>query len=191
MEHFYTNDSFGENWFTYSTLYSYIVDYFPTGSHFVELGCWKGKSAAYMAVEIANSKKEIKFDCIDIWSETAYLGDNQQKEFGDDLMNIFLKNIEPVSHLINVKRKDSSTAAEDYADESIDFVFIDADHTYEGVKKDILAWMPKVKVGGILAGHDYGWDPGIVRACNDIFGEGNYADDLGCGCFVLQKQKNN
>jgi hypothetical protein len=37
----------------------------------------------------------------------------------------------------------------------LDFVFIDADHSYPAVKADIAAWMPKVKVGGWLCGHDY------------------------------------
>jgi len=65
MEHFYKD--LGENWFTYPGLYSMIVEKYPTNSHFVEVGVWKGMSAAYMAVEIINSGKNIKFDCIDIW----------------------------------------------------------------------------------------------------------------------------
>lgn len=52
-------------------------------------------------------------------------------------------------------RKDSLAAADDVADGSLDFVFIDADHSYEGCKADIAAWMPKVKPGGLLSGHDY------------------------------------
>lgn len=52
-------------------------------------------------------------------------------------------------------RKDSVIAAGDFEDQSLDFVFIDADHNYEAVKKDIEAWLPKVKDGGIISGHDY------------------------------------
>lgn len=55
-----------------------------------------------------------------------------------------------------------------------DFVFIDADHRYEAVREDILGWMPKVKKGGIMAGHDYKVPgrrhPGVKRAVNEIFG---------------------
>lgn len=58
MEHFYK--TLGENWFTYPTLYSNMVEKYPTNSHFVEVGTWKGMSAAYMAVEIINSGKDIK-----------------------------------------------------------------------------------------------------------------------------------
>ena len=190
IEHFYENESFGpldEDWFTYPQLYNSMVHRFPSGSHFVELGCWKGKSSAYMAVEILNSGKDIKFDCIDIWSDKPYDGFNMQQEFGDDLMNIFLDNIKPVSHAINVIRKDSSLAAADYADNSVDFVFVDADHSYEGVRKDIIAWFPKVKEGGILAGHDYAWTPHIRQVCNELFGEGNHTDPWNNGCFIIQK----
>jgi predicted O-methyltransferase YrrM len=51
---------------------------------------------------------------------------------------------------------DSSEAASQFPDEHFDFVFIDADHTLNGVRKDFAAWAPKVKPGGWLCGHDYG-----------------------------------
>lgn len=60
----------------------------------------------------------------------------------------------------------------------IDMVFIDADHDYEAVKSDILAWMPHVKPGGIVAGHDYAQQfPGVVRAVNELFGVGKFSRD--------------
>jgi hypothetical protein len=65
MEHFYKN--IGEDWMDFQELYSEMVNYFPDNSHFVEVGSWKGRSASYMAVEILNSKKRIKFDCVDTW----------------------------------------------------------------------------------------------------------------------------
>jgi hypothetical protein len=60
-----------------------------------------------------------------------------------------------------------------FQDKSLDFVYIDAAHDYENVKKDILAWLPKVKNGGYIAGHDYRYDPniGVYEAVNDIFVE--------------------
>lgn len=55
----------------------------------------------------------------------------------------------------DVLRMDSCEAAQKFPDKSLSFVYIDADHSFEGCKKDILAWAPKIKSGGILAGHDY------------------------------------
>lgn len=63
MEHFYQN--IGEDWFTYPNLYKEMVEKSSNGSLFVEVGSWKGRSASFMAVEILNSKKDIKFDCVD------------------------------------------------------------------------------------------------------------------------------
>ncbi len=56
---------------------------------------------------------------------------------------------------LKIIRKHSVEAAKDVEDGSLDFVFIDADHTYEAVAADIAAWWPKVRVGGTLAGHDF------------------------------------
>ena len=55
----------------------------------------------------------------------------------------------------SVLRLDTVEASQQFADGSLDFVYIDADHSYKGCKRDILAWAPKVRRGGILAGHDY------------------------------------
>ena len=65
--------------------------------------------------------------------------------------------------------RDSVDAAQSLANGFFDLVFIDADHTYDSVLKDIRAWAPKVRPGGILAGHDYGWEfPGVVRAVQEF-----------------------
>lgn len=64
-------------------------------------------------------------------------------------------------------------AAKLYEDGSFDFVFIDADHSYEAVRADIAAWAPKVRVGGWLGGHDYHPRkfPGVVKVVDGAFGK--------------------
>ena len=54
-----------------------------------------------------------------------------------------------------VVRKFSTDAAKDFEDGSLDFVYIDANHTYESVMIDMITWLPKLRQGGIMAGHDY------------------------------------
>ena len=54
-------------------------------------------------------------------------------------------------------------AARVVPDSSVDFVFVDADHTEEAVARDIAAWTPKVRLGGLIAGHDIRW-PTVRRA---------------------------
>ncbi len=66
----------------------------------------------------------------------------------------------------------SVEAAKLVDERSFCLVFIDADHTYQAVKDDIAAWMPKVKVGGVLCGHDYGrpkWQ--VTPAVDEMFGK--------------------
>jgi predicted O-methyltransferase YrrM len=183
MKHFY--QELGESWFTYPGLYSMVVEKFSTNSHFVEVGVWKGMSAAYMAVEIINSGKNIKFDCVDNWE---YI--EEQKEIPENmfegLYETFLKNIEPVKHIITPVRELSWDGAKHYEDNSLDFIFIDAAHDYESVKKDINAWFPKLKKEGIIAGHDYTWCDDVKRAVNEFFeGKSIYESE---GCWIYSNE---
>jgi len=70
---------------------------------------------------------------------------------------------------VNLIRKDSILASKDFPDNYFDLVYIDADHSYEFVKKDIENWITKVKNKGIIAGHDYDkhW-PDVMRAVNEL-----------------------
>jgi hypothetical protein len=174
MEHFY--NTIGEDWFTYQELYSNMVDYFPDNALFVEIGSWKGRSTSYMAVEIHNSEKNIKFDCVDTWDGSEEHSDPNSCWFQPELVNdknwlyrIFLENTKPVNHIINPIRTTSLEAAQYYKNRSIDFVFIDAAHDYENVKADLNAWYPKVKKGGFIGGHDYPGFSGVVLAVNEFF----------------------
>lgn len=185
MNHFYQN--IGEDWFNYQGLYSNMVKKFSDGSKFVEVGTWKGRSAAFMAVEIINSGKKIEFDCIDNWEYVDGLqSDIGEQLFGKDIYNQFLNNIEPVRHIINPIKCISWEGADLYDDESLDFIFIDAAHDYESVKKDIMAWLPKLKNKGIIAGHDYtDYHPGVKLAVDEIFSEVESVET----CWVYENNK--
>jgi predicted O-methyltransferase YrrM len=61
---------------------------------------------------------------------------------------------------IRILRKESLVAAKDFADGSLDIVYLDADHTR--CAEDIVAWWPKVRPGGWLTGHDYTMDSGMT-----------------------------
>ena len=182
MKHFYQN--IGEDWFTYPNLYTEMVKLFPADSHFVEVGTWKGRSAVYMAVEIINSNKNIKFDCVDTWEYIPSQNEINQ-EMCVNLYETFIHNIEPVKHVIMPVKALSVDAAKYYDDESLDFVFIDAAHDYENVRKDITAWLPKVKKGGIIAGHDYN-HPDVKKAVEEIIKSPTYEQEL---CWVYRNDK--
>jgi predicted O-methyltransferase YrrM len=82
---------------------------------------------------------------------------------------------------INLRYFDNITLHEDYSynvvdefeDNSFDFIYIDASHTYEDTKKDIELYLPKVKKGGIIGGHDYQQDefPGVKKSVLELVGK--------------------
>lgn len=185
MRHIYNDDRFGENWFTFPGLYSRMARRFPSGSTFVEVGSWKGRSAAYMAVEIANSNKDIRLFCVDTWQ-------GSKEHQGHDLSALyqtFLDNMRPVERHYIPLRMTSLEASRKFKDNSLDFVFLDASHEYEDVRDDILAWLPKVKPGGVLAGHDYyqGGEhfPGVKKAADELLHNFEVSEN----CFVYHKDK--
>jgi predicted O-methyltransferase YrrM len=195
-----------EGWFgpTEEVLYQEVVDRVSESAHFVEVGCFKGKSSAMMAVMIANSGKDIKFDCVDTFEGSPEHQKGASFEDGDvvkgTLFDTFTKNVEPVKYYINPIVGKSVEVAESYEDESIDFLFLDADHVEESVYADLCAWWPKIKPNGVFAGHDYditdkstGVHRAVVRFFEDkmdqISPRGGSLDVPYCGCFFLVKVK--
>jgi cephalosporin hydroxylase len=171
MEHFYKNI---HGWFDFQGLYTKMVEEHSNDSHFVEVGAFYGKSAAYMAVEIANSGKKIQFDVVDTWrgspehQEGAW--DHRGDMVNDTAYNTFKENMKPAEGYYRPIKSPSLIAANMYSDNSLDFVFIDAAHEYESVKADIEAWYPKVKVGGFIGGHDYvPGQYGVYQAVDERF----------------------
>jgi predicted O-methyltransferase YrrM len=70
-------------------------------------------------------------------------------------------------------RMPTDLAANKIKDESLDFVFIDADHKYYSVIADIKKWSPKVKIGGFVSGHDCD-HRGVKRALVEVYGKNGY-----------------
>lgn len=202
MEHYCNDPMFEQQFFTYPNLYREMVNEFGNGSHFVEIGCWKGQSSSFMAVEINNSGKNIKFDCVDHWSDAEGCPGPDPWVQSGKLFEKFMSNTDRVKHIITPVRMMSVDAAKNYKDDSLDFVFVDGDHEYDGCKADIVAWLPKIKSGGILAGHDYGWCQGVRDAVHAVLGEGqqkftdrygdgyrSYQDPWGEGCWMVRIQR--
>jgi len=182
MDHIYDHPSFGQNWFSYPNLYASMVEKFPSGSKFVEVGSWKGRSSAYMAVEICNSNKNIEFYCVDHWKGNEECYDPNHHAYEpeiDKVFSIFTENMKPVDDYYVPIKMSSQKAPALFPDKSLDFVFIDAAHDFENVILDIFAWAPKIKDNGILAGHDIQYDP-VKDAVNKAIGESNY--------FVLESE---
>jgi len=152
-------------WFSFPNFYSEIVRKFPSGSRFVEVGSYKGRSFSYLVVECINSGKTFDVVAVDACPWT-------------DVEPEFYQNMKPLEgHYRTMFGGNSFDRAKEFEDGSIDMVFIDANHTYEYVTRDIAAYLPKMKKGGIMAGHDYNeHHPGVMQAVQEAF-EGRFTYD--------------
>lgn len=177
MEHFYQSVP---GHFNYENVYKDMIAFAPqySAEKFVEIGAWKGKSICYAGVEIINSGKNIRLDSVDTWEgspgEPVLM--NDESVINKTLYDEFIKNIGPVKHIVTPIKLSSVLAANVYQDNSVFFVFIDGSHLYESIKEDILAWLPKVKSGGFIGGHDIDQPEefnGVRAAVNEIIGAKN------------------
>lgn len=172
MKHFYKNVP-GYATDTLRRIYQHMVEIHQDGARFVELGTFYGNSTVFMAVEIINSGKDIKFDAIDTLrgslehQEGKGAADKTIVAYGN-MAREYNNNIAPVNHIVRTLMMTTNQALDFYNDESIDFLFHDASHEYEDVVKDLRAWMPKIKIGGLFGGHDAEF-PGVKQALIETF----------------------
>jgi hypothetical protein len=118
----------------------------------VELGSFKGEFA-----KIITSNWSGKLYMVDVWrplSNEEYDDTSNHKNHIDEYSNA-MSNIKGFEEKTFMLRMDGSEGSKLFSDESLDFVYIDANHTYESVKQDIDDWYRKVKKGGLVMGHDY------------------------------------
>lgn len=162
-------------WFDYPQVYDAAVERAEDGHHFVEVGSHQGRSTAYLALKVRKSGKKIQIDACDIWT------DHWDEVWRNNMSKVGVLGMIRPRHMLSVM------AARLYLDESLDFIFIDADHSYESVKEDIVAWYPKLKPGGVLSGHDYRSNhfPGVSLAVDEFFGGKARADG---SCWVYHKE---
>ena len=163
--------------FDFDDVYDLALDRYGRGpARFVEVGSFLGRSTCYMAERIKQRGLSVAFSSFDPWAGNddgwAALADNLRRA--------------EVSSLVDIHRRPSPDASAAFADRSLDFVFVDGSHELDAVRRDLEAWWPKLKPGGLFAGHDYGqgavdrrrggagWNepgtphPGVVQAVDEF-----------------------
>ena len=161
-------------YFEYQSFYNLCLKAVPENGTLVEIGSWMGKSTSCMGLLIKNLNRNVKFYSVDTWegsNEEPHIELIQKlKAQGKTLFGEFQKNIKScgVDDVIIPIRSTSILAAEQFEDNSLDFVHIDASHEYDDVLNDIKSWYPKVKPGGMITGDDYVWS-GVNKAVNEYF----------------------
>jgi len=118
-----------------------------------EIGSWRGCSTSILASEVVNRGGTVF--AIDHWkgnegTNSALIASRYNIYF------LFKENMRVLGvwDVIRPMRMSSQKAVLHFEDASLDLVFLDGDHRYQCIKQDILSWLPKIKPGGILCGHD-------------------------------------
>lgn len=144
----------------------------PRDGIVVEVGSWRGRSTTVLAKNLAAGAR---LYAVDTWAGTPDDPDQHDRLYANagDVYADFRRNLAgPIrGGRLFPLRMDSVAGAAELLDRhgvaSVDLVFIDADHRYEAVRADIQAYLPLIKPGGVLGGHDFGW-PGVQRAVTEL-----------------------
>jgi hypothetical protein len=145
----------------------YVMERIKTPMIIAEIGVFKG----------GNALRLLSMNCMKLYLIDPYKSYNQyekdkiayvQKEL-DEAMSIMLERMNPYIEAgkVNFAPTSSLEGAKLFPDNFFDFVYIDGNHSYKSICEDLIAWYPKVKVGGILGGHDYPTEP-VERACKEF-----------------------
>jgi hypothetical protein len=173
-----------------------IITRIKPGAKGAEIGVF----GADLSRELLKSDPSLELIMVDSWEADgkAYSGDSgdwhatlsdpEQEHF----MEVATKRVKFANGRARIIRKRSVEALADVPDASLDFVFIDADHSYEGCKADIEGWSRKVRPGGLLAGHDY-QNPnfekfGVTQAVDEFASRNNLHLEIGGNlCWFINK----
>lgn len=147
-----------------------------------EIGTLEGE---FLSVIAKSNATEIW--SIDLWQECPENMAKNDSRASQDILDKMYCNILEIAKIdprIHVLRKDSQVAHMDFNDKYFDLIYIDADHSYNGIKADLYNWWPKVNNGGMLCGHDYiehflygaNVEFGVIPAVNE-FVKANHAED--------------
>jgi hypothetical protein len=169
-----------------------LLELLPKNSIGVEVGVFKGAFAQELLEVVSPSMVYL----IDPWKGVIESGDmnGQNIEYihGNDYYSTVILPKFGVLPNVEVLREHSDIL-NSFDDDSIDWIYIDADHQYPSVKYDLQLAYAKVKPNGYILGHDYNNDmcPGVVRAVDEFCNQRNlqiqYLTQDGCPSYFIQK----
>lgn len=155
---------------------NYLLDAMPKQGICAEIGAWKGD----FSKRILKKTNPSKLYLVDPWQyvedyENAWYGGSIGSQEGMDVIyNSVCKRFagEIAAGQLETVRKGSAEGMESFNDAYFDWVYIDGNHTYEFVKKDLEISWQKTKTGGFVTGDDYGlkgwWDDGVTVAVDEF-----------------------
>ena len=151
-----------------------LIAVLPSKLVMVEVGNFTGESAE---IFLKSGKVELLY-AVDAWVPwpdldiTEFFGTfssiTERQAYMENVEKVFDKRMESFGNRVVKMKMTSQEASQRFDLLSLDFVYIDASHDYDSVKNDISVWLPKVKVGGMIGGHDY-FHPPVKKAVDEVF----------------------
>ena len=134
-----------------------------------EIGVDKGE----FSLHILSRSNINKYFCIDTWQDN-FGSDYKPNYYNSDGNVRFQEASKTLQKFIDEQKVEmimerSTEASNKFENDSFDFVYIDGDHSLEGIMFDLYSWVKKVRIGGIVSGHDY--KDGMNSGINDYFGK--------------------
>jgi predicted O-methyltransferase YrrM len=157
-------------WFSFGAIYAAAVSEARPGDTLVEVGTYLGRSAAFMAAEIRRSGKALRFVSYDSY------GWRGNPAWPAPSLELARANVGDLGPFVSFVQAQSEEAALLHAPGSLAFVFLDASHDGPSVARDLRVWLPNVRPGGMIGGHDYDFPGGARRAVDAVFGPGARSD---------------
>jgi predicted O-methyltransferase YrrM len=163
-----------------------VASFVKEGDKIVEVGPWRGRSTT--ALVLGAKTKDITV--VDKWEGT--IGEEEYfPTTGIPIREEFIANMKKTGLVPAMIYEESWKGSERFADGSITLLFIDANHTEDFVYRDIISWLPKVRKGGIICGHDWYSKPGVPIAVRKVLAEHSELANLklvGCNIWAMEKQ---
>ena len=143
-----------------------------------EIGVWEGR----MSEQMLKLNTRLFLILVDRWcvppsGDSYFDGSKTMSRSPQSVFNAAyastIRRVTPYADRVRVYKMPSVQAASMIDDESLDFMFSDGDHSDKGVMADLAAWVPKVRPGGLIAGHDWNNErtlQDVERAVMDYFG---------------------
>jgi len=156
----------------------------------VEIGLFYGRSSAVMMpIALRNGNQYFAIDNFYGGIDETTPASKIQRSEGEKVKTKFMANMRDIG--INrsdyaLYKSNSIEASVYLPDESVDFCFIDGDHAYESVKKDIEIWWKKIKKNGIMGGHDF-QNNEVGRAVIEFAASNSLDVKQGGNCWSIKK----
>lgn len=182
-----------QGWFDFEYLYMDLVARLFSPIHetrVLEVGTWLGKSTCFMAGLAKAIAKPVKIFAVDTFKGEASCDFQKKvvKKSGGSILKKFKRNIKQLGledYIVPIE-SESHSCLDKLPKESFHVIFIDADHSYEAIKRDLNYLWPALKDTGLFCGHDY--DKDVKKAVDEFAQEQGLDVYQEQACWVIFKK---